>query len=121
MMAIKILNLSSSGIRSLTPSDLSVLPNLRVLNLQNNKLSDLEYNIFAFEKFPNLEKINLRRNNLRSLDGRIFAELPNLKKVYLDKDLYFLLPNEIREALSHQDKPFDFDFDFDVYLSLIKN
>lgn len=92
------LDASFNGISVLFSDELHCLPNLREINLSNNKISflggeifskfkhleimDLSYNnidhfnAFTIQKSSSLKIMNLKCNPLRIIDSRIFAHFP---------------------------------------------
>jgi internalin A len=74
----KALDLSGCGLSEL-PTDLLQLTMLEVLNVSNNKLSNLR----RIESLPNLRVVDASNNNITSLHQEILDGMYSLDTVYL--------------------------------------
>ncbi|XP_076112040.1 uncharacterized protein LOC143080200 [Mytilus galloprovincialis] len=63
-----------------------VLPNLRYVWLDNNKISGLQANAFDGSIVPKLSKLYLRNNRISVIESRTFVNLSSLTKVYLSNN-----------------------------------
>ena len=72
---LQILNLDNNKLTKIPTFD---LPNLQILNLSNNQLTKVP----AFD-LPNLQILNLSNNQLREVPA---FNLPNLQRLYLDRN-----------------------------------
>ncbi|KAK0080463.1 hypothetical protein PV325_013913 [Microctonus aethiopoides] len=77
---VKKLTLSSNSLTNVTDDLLSDLPNLRILNLQENNLNKLPIN---FLNIPSLEAIELSNNKLEVIEPWVFDKLEQLKLLNL--------------------------------------
>uniref|UniRef100_V5GRH4 Leucine-rich repeat-containing protein 15 n=2 Tax=Anoplophora glabripennis TaxID=217634 RepID=V5GRH4_ANOGL len=73
---------SSNQITHIEPGTFN-LPNLKILNLSNNKIKKLDKNILSGDGLTALWELYLNYNELTSLPTSFLSELPNLRKVGL--------------------------------------
>ena len=90
LTSLKKLHLSFNEFTRL-PNDIFNETNLNVLELQNNKLKELNPN--TFRNLFNLNKLLLNNNALIKLPAGVFKGLTNLKELYLDCNQLRHLPD----------------------------
>jgi len=77
------LYLDHNLIPAIHSSDFGILPNLRQLFLQNNKIQALEENAFNGNSFPNLAQLQLKDNLIKTIGKNAFKGLKSLEILYL--------------------------------------
>ena len=87
-----ILNLANLGIVHL-PEELALIPDLEVLALNENKISDLPDWLF---NITSLKTIDLRSNKIKSLPPGI-GKLYQLEKIYLSNNLLTEIPESLAQ------------------------
>ena len=70
---------------------------IRVLNLANNNLTQVPFNIF--EKFVNLEKLDLSNNEIAGLPAGIFDNLVKLKELNVANNKFNTVPKHTFDNL----------------------
>ena len=93
------LDLSTRGITSLKPGDLTGLTNLATVFLNGNRLTGLPDGVFM--GLANLRDLYLYDNNLRTLPDGIFEGLANLRNLYLNYNDLRALPDGVFEGLAN--------------------
>jgi insulin-like growth factor-binding protein complex acid labile subunit len=89
--ALEFLDLSYNRLRSLDINILKVLPNLSVLNLTRNEISEIIPG--TFEMVSHLKDLDLSHNRIEHLEFNVFYGLVNLKEIYLQRNnLQYLHP-----------------------------
>nr|WBP49914.1 Toll-like receptor protein [Mimachlamys nobilis] len=84
---VEKLYLTHNSIDTLRSSDFGVLPNLKELFLQNNKIMKLQMYAFHGHYTPNLYQLRLDNNVIGSLEKWSFYNLTLLEQVYLGNNL----------------------------------
>ncbi|XP_070570993.1 carboxypeptidase N subunit 2-like [Ptychodera flava] len=84
-----VLSISANDLTS-TPSAVQNLTKLTSLDIANNKLSHLEYGIFA--KLKGMERFYLSNNDLKDIPMTILAMYANLTELYLDNNKIETVP-----------------------------
>ncbi len=81
-------------------------PDLKILNLSNNNLSDLSkfHDLLGENIFENLEILNLNNNEISLLNHNYFAKLPRLKQLFLEFNKINLI-NTYSFSLDKNDLP----------------
>jgi Leucine-rich repeat (LRR) protein len=77
---LEVIEISWSSCRFTRIEGLGRLPNLKILQLGNNRIAA----ILGLEKVPLLENINLSQNNIGQMEG--LEGLPNLRELYLGRN-----------------------------------
>ncbi|XP_071173088.1 toll-like receptor 3 [Mytilus edulis] len=67
-----------------------ILPNLRIIWLDNNKIAGLQANTFDGRIVPKLNQLHIRNNKISVIESRTFVNMTSLTQVYLTN-------NEIQE------------------------
>ncbi|XP_015120894.1 leucine-rich repeat-containing protein 15-like [Diachasma alloeum] len=80
LRGLTYLDLSDNGIEVFSEDTFSILPQLRILRLQNNRISQIKAGTFFGVK---LRDINLANNTLKHISGGVFNRSRNLKKLSL--------------------------------------
>ncbi|CAC5400420.1 unnamed protein product [Mytilus coruscus] len=80
-----------------------ILPNLRYVWLDNNKIAGLQANPFDGSIVPKLSKLYLRNNKISVIESRIFVNMSSLTQVYLsNNDIQKLEPDAFEDTPSVQ-------------------
>ncbi|VDH97763.1 Hypothetical predicted protein [Mytilus galloprovincialis] len=80
-----------------------VLPNLRYVWLDNNKIAGLQANTFDGSVVPKLSKLYLRNNKISVIESRTFVNLSSLTQVYLsNNDIQKIQPDAFEDTPSVQ-------------------
>ena len=75
------LDLTKYGIRQIRTQTFAGLVHLKKLDLQGNKIQDIEHG--AFRNLPKLEELDLSRNSLKSIHKETLAGLVSLHRLKL--------------------------------------
>lgn len=75
----------TAGLRVIREADLQPFLKLRILALENCRLTTLEFRLFLHN--PKLNTISFRHNQLESIDDRVFDFIDNLEKLDLSKNV----------------------------------
>ncbi|VDI82476.1 toll-like receptor 13 [Mytilus galloprovincialis] len=67
-----------------------ILPNLRIIWLDNNKIAGLQANTFDGRIVPKLNQLHIRNNKISVIESRTFVNMTSLTQIYLTN-------NEIQE------------------------
>jgi Leucine-rich repeat (LRR) protein len=81
---LKTLHLNKNNLEKIQILELFYLNNLEVLNLEDNKISEIESN--AFNSLISLQALILSKNRLDYLQRDLFNVLDNLKYLYLSQN-----------------------------------
>lgn len=81
---LKGLRIVRAGLRSIGTDDLKPFPNLKVLCLWSNELSNLDGNLFINN--PNIEFINFGSNQIQHVGPYFFSPLKNLIAGYFEEN-----------------------------------
>ena len=92
-----VLDLSFTGIDTLSADDFSGLDGLTGLDLSSNRLTALPENVFS--SLDNLEALNLGSNRLSSLPAAVFSGLDNLTTLNLGSNRLSALPAAVFSGL----------------------
>ncbi|XP_012285576.1 insulin-like growth factor-binding protein complex acid labile subunit [Orussus abietinus] len=76
-MSVKSLDLSSNWIRELNGEAFANLPNIKILNLSDNRLEELPKNLDS----DSLTTFSLAKNRLMRINNDAFSDLPNLHEL----------------------------------------
>lgn len=82
---IQVLDLTYNRLRELTNSSFINYPYLKILYLEDNSISSIEYS--AFEPLNDLEILDLSYNSLHSIPDALHS-LPVLRKINLSRNLF---------------------------------
>jgi Leucine-rich repeat (LRR) protein len=94
---LKILDLNSNNLQTISLEDLIELNNLEYLNLENNSISKIDYR--AFINLGRLNTLILSFNHLKSFDEFLFYDLSNLKFLNLSQNFIENLPRYLFKEL----------------------
>lgn len=86
------IDLSHNRISSLDSRVLEHSPKLIYLNLDHNKLTDLNSSVPAFIVATQLSELHLSNNQLKNLPKELFLGLKNLRALYLQANLFSVIP-----------------------------
>ncbi|XP_063931396.1 leucine-rich repeat-containing protein 15-like [Zophobas morio] len=93
--SIHFLSLTSSKLRTIKEYAFSKFKSLRVLNLRNNSITDLDPK--SFTNLKRIAQVDLSHNNVRILINNMFEELPNLNLLNLNfNTIYYLQPDAFK-------------------------
>ncbi|XP_052061822.1 slit homolog 3 protein-like isoform X2 [Mytilus californianus] len=80
-----------------------ILPNLRYVWLDNNKIAGLQANAFDGSIVPKLSKLYLRNNKISVIESRTFFNMSSLTQVYLsNNDIQKIEPDAFEDTPSVQ-------------------
>ena len=99
LRSITDIDLSNSGISSLSANDFDDFAGLRTLNLSSNGLTDLSESIFR--SLTNLRTLDLRANNLTTLTAVTFSGLQSLETLNLSSNQLTDLPADVFSGLTN--------------------
>ena len=103
MAKVKILDVSSNALNSLTGDGLSKWPQLQELKLSNNYLRGLEKTTFSLGASKNLRHIDLSNNQLNGLHRNVFkgpANLRHLDTLILANNTFTQLPDTLFDEVT---------------------
>ncbi|MFZ4715724.1 MAG: leucine-rich repeat domain-containing protein [Bacteriovoracaceae bacterium] len=98
LLKIKLMDLSSKKINSLTANSFQGLTSLKEIYLHDNQLTNLPGNIF--QGLDSLSMITLSENQLTSLPNNLFHGLSSLSVLTLSVNQITSLPNNLFHGLS---------------------
>ncbi|KAK9870989.1 hypothetical protein WA026_009949 [Henosepilachna vigintioctopunctata] len=96
---LKEIIVSGSGIARIAKHCFYNLPNLYLLQLDDNDITELRQDMFV--KLPNLRKLILSKNNISSIQDGTFSHLANLTELRLDSNSLVTLTNLTFKELGH--------------------
>lgn len=82
---LTVISMTRCGLASFTKDDLLPFPNLQMLILFDNQLTELDSDLFSFT--PTLQYINLGSNFIRHLGPNIFKPLYNLQTLRMEDNI----------------------------------
>ncbi|KAL3267625.1 hypothetical protein HHI36_024212 [Cryptolaemus montrouzieri] len=96
---LKEIIITGSGITRIAKHCFHNLPNLELLQLNENAICELRQDMFV--RLPSLKKLILCNNNISCIQDGTFSYLTNLTELHLDSNSLVSLPNVIFEELGH--------------------
>ena len=97
LKTLKYLYLNNNKIENLDNNLFEKLVNLKKLHLNNNQIENLNPNLF--KNLKNLEVLHLNYNKIKNLNENFFEKLVNLKELHLNNNLIENLNEKIFENL----------------------
>ncbi|CAG2248301.1 unnamed protein product [Mytilus edulis] len=80
-----------------------ILPNLRIIWLDNNKIAGLQANTFDGRIVPKLNQLHIRNNKISVIESRTFVNMTSLTQVYLtNNDIQEIQPDAFIDTPSVQ-------------------